>query len=356
MTRVSDGRRPLRGQLTRRQLLAAGSLIAAPAVLIPGRSLANQRIVYVAYGGSTQEAQEKAIIRVFEQETGIKVISANGPDIAKLKAQVRTGNIEWDVVNTVGPHAVAAAREGLLEKLDYSVIDTKDMFLPVKESTLPWYTYGGGIAYDPKRHGPGKFPRNWAEFWDAKAFPGRRGLRTRPDENLEMALMADGVPAKKLYPLDVNRAFKSLDRIKPHVAKWIPETPQTVSLIQSSEIDFVYTYSGRVEAAKRQSVSIEYVYDNNIVTPSFLGVVKGSRNAAASMKLVSYFLRPDLQAAFCNIMGYTPIKRAAMPLLTAAVKAQQPDLDAPGTAVTDVEWWADNFAEANKRFKEWLLT
>lgn len=358
MTRRTTGASKARSSsgLSRRQLLAAGSLIAAPAVLIPGRSYGSGSIVFVGYGGTTQDAQDKAIIKVFEKETGIKVINANGPDAAKIKAQVRTGNIEWDVVSLIGSQAISAGRDGLFEKLDTSIIDTKDMFLPIKEWTLPWYTYSGGIAYDPKRHGPGKFPRSWPEFWDAKTFPGRRGLRTRPDENLEMALMADGVPAKKLYPLDVNRAFKALDRIKPHVAKWIPETPQTVSLVQSNEIDFVYTYSGRVEAAKRQGVSMEYVYDNNIITPSYMCVVKGTKNKAASMQLVNYFLRPDLQAGFCNIMGYTPIKRAAMNLLTPAVKAQQPNPDAAGTAVTDVEWWADNFAESNKRFKEWLIT
>src|SRR5690606_32151017 len=102
--------------------------------------------------------------------------------------------------------------------------------------------------------------------------------------------------------------------------------------------------------------SMEFVYKNNIITPSYMCVTKGTKNKDAAMKLVNYFLRPDLQADFCNIMGYTPVKRAAMPLLTEEVRNQQPDLDDPGTAVTDVEWWADNFAEVNKRFKEWLIS
>lgn len=156
--------------------------------------------------------------------------------------------------------------------------------------------------------------------------------------------------------MDVERAFKSLERIKPSVTKWIAETPQTISLLQNNEIDFVYTYSGRVEVAKRQGVSMDYVYENNLVTASYMTVPKGTKNRTAAMKLVNAFLRPDLQAAFCNAMGYTPNKRAAMKLLTPEVSAQQPNLDAPTTAVVDVEWWADNFAEVNKRFKEFLLT
>jgi hypothetical protein len=62
------------------------------------------------------------------------------------------------------------------------------------------------------------------------------------------------------------------------------------------------------------------------------------------------------QAQFCNILGYSPVKRSAIKLLTPETLAQQPKLDDPKTAVTDIKWWADNFVEANKRFKEWLLT
>lgn len=347
-------RRPV---LSRRNFVVGGAMtVAAPAVIIPGRALAGETIVYVAYGGATQEAEEKAIVNVFEKETGIQVINASGPELGKLKAQVKSGNIEWDAVNFIGSQAAAAAKEGLLEPLDYSVVDASDQFLEKKDAVCPWYVYGGGIGYDPKRHPDGKHPRDWAQFWDAKAFPGRRGLRARPDENIEMALMADGVPAKKLYPCDVDRAFKSLDRIKPHVAKWIAETPQTISLVQSNEIDFVYTYSGRVEAAKRQGVSIEYVYDSNIVTPSYMCIPKGTKKKDAAMKLVSYFMKPERQAAFCNIMGYTPVKRAGVKLLDPAVMARQPNLDDEKTAVTNVDWWSDNFSEVNKRFKEWMIT
>ena len=55
------------------------------------------------------------------------MVAANGPDIAKLKAQVMTGNVEWDVIDLIGSQVIAADRTGVLEKLDYSVIDASDM-------------------------------------------------------------------------------------------------------------------------------------------------------------------------------------------------------------------------------------
>ena len=46
----------------------------------------------------------------------------------------------------------------------------------------------------------------------------------------------------------------------------------------------------------------------------------------------------------------------ASELLTPDTMAQQVKFDDPNTCVTDINWWAKNFVEVNKRFKEWLLT
>jgi putative spermidine/putrescine transport system substrate-binding protein len=344
---------------SRRQILAGAAAmsagLAAPA-LLGRRAAAAEKVVFIGWGGSTQDAQNKTILKGFEDATGSQVVSISGPDLAKLKVQVRSGDVEWDVIELPGPQAIAAERQGLLEPLDKSLVDTSDMFLPARDCSAAFYVYPGGIGYDPKRQPADKVPRSWPQFWDPVGFPGRRGLRTRPDEILEIALMGDGVAPKSLYPLDVDRAFKALDWLKPHVAKWISETPQTVTLLTNNEIDFVYTYSGRIEAAKRQGLSVGFVYESTLVTPSCVCVPKGTKHREAAMKLFNCFLRPDLQAAFCNITGYGPTKRAAVPLLTAEAKAQQSNLDDPRTAITNVEWWADNYVAVSQRFKEWLIS
>ena len=41
-------------------------------------------------------------------------------------------------------------------------------------------------------------PAGWADFFDTKKFPGKRSLRNGAKWNLEVALIADGVPAKDL--------------------------------------------------------------------------------------------------------------------------------------------------------------
>jgi putative spermidine/putrescine transport system substrate-binding protein len=348
-----------KSKIGRRAFIGAGaSVLAAPYVLRWDQAVAQSRpLVFVSWGGSYQEAQETAIVKPFTKDTGIQVTMASGPDLAKLRAQAKSGNVEWDIFDGTGPMITAGEREDLWHPLDKSIVNTAGM-LPgaARASSIGICLYAGGIGFDPKRHPEGKHPRDFAQLWDADKFPGRRGFRTRISETLEMALLADGVEPAKLYPLDVERGFKSLDRIKKHVSNWIAQTPQTISLIQSNEVDFTYTYSGRVLTAQRSGVSVDFSFDQTINSMQYLAVPKGSRQKDAAMRLLDYSLRDERQAQFAEVLSYIPSKAAAIDLMTPDAKKRLPDLKSPKNAIVDDEWWADHFAELEKRFKEWQLT
>lgn len=51
----------------------------------------------VSWGVSYRVAMDAAVVKPFTQETGIQVSVIDTPDLAKVKAQQMTGNIEWDV-------------------------------------------------------------------------------------------------------------------------------------------------------------------------------------------------------------------------------------------------------------------
>ena len=64
-------------------------------------------------------------------------------------------------------------------------------------------------------------------------------MRKNPIDTLEIALMADGVAPKDLYPLDLDRAFRKLDEIKDHIAVWWTGGAQSTQLLESGEVDMI---------------------------------------------------------------------------------------------------------------------
>ncbi len=53
------------------------------------------------------------------------------------------------------------------------------------------------------------------------------------------------------------------------------------------------------------------------------------------MKFMAMLVRPDRQATFADILGYTPTVRKAMPLVSAAARKWMPSMTSPGTVVMD---------------------
>jgi len=169
-------------------------IVVAAAVLVSLAAQAENQITVVNFGGANGNAQKKAYVEPFEKSTGNKIVSVeyNGEQ-AKIKAMVEAKNVTWDVVEVESPDVTRGCDEGLFEKLDYSKIGNKADFAPaaVHECGIGVFIWSTVMAYNAdKIKTP---PVTWADFWDTKKFPGKRGMRKGARYNLEFALMADGV-------------------------------------------------------------------------------------------------------------------------------------------------------------------
>lgn len=339
-------------------LVGTAGVLAAPMVLKGSRAAGKSDSVAVTlYGGSLQEIFIKSVANPFTEETGIKVNILPTPEIAKVKAQQLTGNVEIDVFNTTAEQAAYGSKQGFWEKLDLSTFDIDDMAIPPKNDTVTTNSYAGGIGWDPKKYGPGKHPTNFAEYFDLKKFPGRRTFRNRPGETLEAALLADGVPSKDIYPLDLDRAFKMLDRIKPSIASWIAATPQTISLLQSGEVDFSYTYASRVKLTTEPGggTPLGFSFEQNLIGTSNFAVPKGAPNRENAMKFIAYYLRPEIQARQCDLVGVLPNSKKAMSMVSTETRKWLPDISSSNHVLIDGAYWSDNLEAVSRRFKEWVL-
>ncbi|WP_312795088.1 ABC transporter substrate-binding protein [Tianweitania sp.] len=345
--------------MNRRSFLATAGAAAATVLSVPSirtSQAASNELVLVTWGGNYRQGMEEGLVKPFMKETGINVTVLDTPDIAKVKAQTMTGNVQWDVFDAPGSMGASGAANGYWEELPADLFDASDLTLPVQPTLVPFFTFAGGIAYDTARFPEGKHPKTFADYFNPDAFPGRRTLRTRAMETLEIALLGDGVKPNELYPLDVERAFKVLERIKPHVSKWVEATPQTVTLLQTGEADFSFTYANRIQTSNRdQSTKLGFSFDQNLNGVEYLAVLKGAPNKENAFKFLSFAMRPEIQASCMEAKGGAPVSRKGYDLLTPESREWLPKLDAPNNAYINDEWWSTNLEPLERQFKEWLL-
>ena len=211
--------------LTRRELLVGGATALAAPYVWSGPARAAGQVVVRNPGGAYSDAQKQYIYDPFTKETGIEVVIV-ASTLTKMLAMAKSGNAELDVADAGFDGLTTLDRTGALAPIDYAswkYTDAKD--IPeeyVTPTTAGLCLYATVLGYNTETFPEGKQPKGWAEFWDAAKFPGARMLADMASgsPNLEFALIADGVPMDKVFPIDIDRAFKSLSRIKPYIKKF----------------------------------------------------------------------------------------------------------------------------------------
>jgi putative spermidine/putrescine transport system substrate-binding protein len=345
-------------KLTRRHAVGmiAGAAVAAPAIIGSARAQGKNELVFVGFGGAYQEGQQKALFEPFEKETGIKIIQTTGVEIAKLKAQVESKSVEWDIICLPDRLRAPAVADGLLEKLDYSRFSTADLIRDtVTEFCCGGVTLAMQLCYNPQAFPAGKTPSGWADFWDTAGVPGRRAIYANPAYTLEFALIAAGVPKDSLYPLDVEKALKSLDKFKKD-AVWWTQFPQVEQLLVSKEA--VMSPWTRGVTAQLDGKPITVSYDGAALSYEGWVVPKGSKNFDQAMKFIAFATQPKPQAELVKYISFGPTNTKALPLVdpkVAVLLPSHPDNFKKGFLFSG-NYWGTNLAKITERFNEWRLS
>ena len=347
---------------SRRQVLKAGATLALAFGMPIVVRAADRQIVVSDPGGPYTVAYRKAFYDPFEQATGIKVVSVarESQPVAQFAAMVKTRNYMWDAtILTISADIPYLESAGFLEPIGLDAKDYPDL---IPEAITPNFlgldVYSTILAYRTDTLGADKGPQSWADFWNVKKFPGRRCLRRSPLDTLEQALMADGVALDDLYPLDVDRAFKSLDKIKPHIDLWWTSGAQAMQAIQSGEVDMISTWNGRAQAAIENGAPVQVVWNQGLYSIEGWAIPKGTPRAELAKQFVRFCADAQRQAAFTDTLAYGPTNRKAfdsIPAERAALLPTAPQnlknmrLPSPG-------WWAENRTAVTERFNAWILS
>jgi len=120
-------------KVTRREFIKKSAVVTAAAAVGPhifvrkATAASKKKLVICSWGGSYQASQRKAFFEPFAKEMGVEIVEATGPDLAKIKAQVDSGNVEWDVIDVATRTLATATAENLLEPIDTNIVSLKNI-------------------------------------------------------------------------------------------------------------------------------------------------------------------------------------------------------------------------------------
>jgi putative spermidine/putrescine transport system substrate-binding protein len=318
-------------------------------------------IVINVSGGAYLETLKKCYFNPFEEATGHKLLYEPGANFGKLRAMVKSGNVEWDMAEAESQDLIIkGVKENILEPIDYNIIvkDEEELYtVALKPYSVGTSFYSTVMGYNLEKYPEGKGPNSWKDFWDVKKFPGPRSLQNTPYNNLEIALLADGVPPDKLYPLDVDRAFRSLDKIKPHITVWWTAGAQPAQLLTDKEVDMASAWNGRLFTIQKEGAKVKTVWNEAILMFGAWVIPKGAKNAKIAMELINFTHKRKNQACFAESVAYPGLNKHIFSLVDKKFAKSLPTYPENFKAQVPVnfEWWAENRDKVQDMWNAWML-
>ena len=331
-------------------------------------------ITVASWGGDYGRAQMVALFHPFTDKMGVDVdATIYGGGLKEIRAQVAANAVTWDVVDLELADAAAACREGLLERIDDIPLPpgangTRAIVDFVPGALGPCWVgsavYSQIIAYDPVHFTDA--PMVAADFFDLARFPGGRGLKdSGPQYNLELALIADGVPPQRVYAAlgtkaGVDRAFAKLDTIK-HSVVWWHRLNDALDALDRSDVTMTTVMNKNVYDALMAGKNIGAFWDGQLYQLDVFGIPKGSPNKKRALEFIRFATSPDPLAEQSRWVPYGPARRSSVPLIGINQQTgitMRPYLPtAPenfqNALAIDPDWWAAHGAALEARWAAW---
>jgi len=338
-----------------------------------------KELVMVSWGGAYTASQQKAYHEPYmANNPGVTIINDDSGSgaLAKLRAMKEAGNVTWDLIDMTGSAAMTACEEGLAEEIDHdkvlanapdgtpASVDFGDLI--ISPCFVPQIVYSTTFGYRTDKVGSNP-PTSINDVFDLEKYPGKRSLEKRAVNNMEWALLADGVPSNKVYDVlatdaGVKRAFAKLDTIKDSVVWW-EKGAQTPQLLADGEIVMGSTYNGRLfSLIVEEKQPVAMMWDWQVFDLDGWVVPKGTKNKAEVMKYLKFATDTQRLADQSKYISYGPARASSAPLvgkhaaLGIDMGPHMPTAPAnsKNTLLYNIEFWADNNDDLNEKFYAWL--
>ncbi len=355
------------------------SILALAAASVAGMASA-QDMTIVSWGGAYSESQKRAYHEPYSANTGVNIINddSSAEAVAKLRAMNEAGNITWDVVDVVAADAIRLCDEGLALEInaDEQLAPAPDGTpasadfgdLIVSDCFIPQIVYSTTFGYRTDLVGDTP-PTDVCAVFDTEAYPGMRSLEKRPINNMEWALICDGVAFEDVYDVleteeGQEQALAKLDTIKDSVIWWSAgaDTPQ---LLADGEVVMGSTYNGRLfSLIEEQNQPVAMLWDAQVFDLDGWIIPTGLSEERTQQALDYIYFATDTQrlADQAKYISYGPARASSAPLVgthadlgieMAPHMPTDPE-NSKRTFLYNYEFWADYRDDIDAKFQAWL--
>ncbi|MFP3384157.1 MULTISPECIES: extracellular solute-binding protein [Tritonibacter] len=358
------------------------ALVATTALCAPMAFAADMadEMTIVSWGGAYSNSQIKAYNEPYAEKTGVKIINdeSSAEAVAKLRAMDEAGNVTWDVVDVVAADAMRLCDEGLAMEIDPDEhlapapdgTSAEEDFgdLLVSDCFIPQIVYSTTFGYRTDLVGD-TAPTSVCDVFDLEAYPGKRALEKRPINNMEWALLCDGVAKEEVYDVleteeGQERALAKLDTIKDNVIWWSAgaDTPQ---LLADGEVVMGSTYNGRLfSVIEEQDQPVAMLWDAQVFDLDGWIIPAGLSDERKARALDYIYFATDTQrlADQAKYISYGPARASSAPLVgqhaelgidMAPHMPTDPE-NATNTFLYNYSFWADYRDDIDAKFQAWL--
>ncbi|CAM4446762.1 MAG: Spermidine/putrescine-binding periplasmic protein [Legionellaceae bacterium] len=269
-----------------------------------------------------------AILRQFEQETGIKVnystYDNNETLYAKLKANPNSG---YDLVVPSTYFIDRMRKQKMLHLIDKSKLTNfqninpgllNKKFDPHNNYSIPFLWSTTGIVINTKFWQKNSI-KSWKDLWKNQYYD-QLFILDDVREVFSMALIALGYSANDTKPQHIKAAFQQLKKLMPNIKIFNAEAGKAIYI--DEDVTIGMGWNGDINLANKENSNLEFIYpeEGYVISLDSMGIPINAPHLENAYKFINFILRPDIAKKISIETGYATANGEALKLLPKALR------------------------------------
>lgn len=269
---------------------------------------------------------DEEVNRMFEEETGIKVVYSQYATNEEMYAKLSTGTAQYDIAIPSDYMIEKMINEDRLEPIDrnllpnYANIDERFRNLPFdpdSQYSVPYMWGTMGIVYNKTL--TTDTIDSWADMWDP-AYEGQVFMYDSERDSIMVALKKLGYSMNTRDAKELEAAKQELIIQKPNVKAYVGDEGK--GLMENNEAALMLAWAGDAQVMVQANPDLDYALPSegtNLFVDSII-IPKGAPNLENAHQYIDFLCRPEIMAMNAAYIGYSTPSTAARELLPEEIK------------------------------------